>query len=582
VSSQARWALTLMRGLAEAGVRDVVISPGSRSTPFVLAAASVESMREHVVVDERSAAFFALGQARLTGRPSLLICTSGTAAAHYYPAVIEAAQDCIPLLVLSADRPTDLHGCAAPQTVDQLKLYGAYAKRFVEIGEARDDARALRALRREAASAVASTLGPGGGCVHLNARARKPLEPSAGEVTKVAGWSPRLSVGRSVVDADVVRELVGVFQEARRPMIVAGPAALAAGEYAEVVGELSELTGAGLLVDATSQIRFGAAWDRGLRLDHFDLVLGSAVGREELRPDLILQVGRPPTSSAWLRLVAQAPDVRHIVLAAGGWPDAESTARWVIRADVGLTLTALRDAIAGEMEIAGDERWRKRLQGAIELTRVAVMDEVCRDDAAGMSELAAVHVAVESLPDGANLIVGNSLPIRHVDALVPADARSLKVFSQRGANGIDGLVSGAAGVASLSSAPSMLILGDISLLHDIGGLAATRSLSGALIIIALNNGGGRIFEQLPVASRPELAGAMPLFTTPQECDFSGAAALYGLPFHRVTSAGQLRDTLDEVIPGGGVHLLEVVVSPGSAREGTARLVDRVAAELSRR
>jgi len=253
----------------------------------------------------------------------------------------------------------------------------------------------------------------------------------------------------------------------------------------------------------------------------------------------------------------------------------------VIRADVASTLTALRDAIAAETAMSPNELWQERLTKVRDVTRAAVLDEVGRADAAGMSELTAVHIAVESLPEQANLIVGNSLPIRHVDALSPADARELKVFSQRGANGIDGLVSGAAGVASLSSAPSMLILGDVSLLHDIGGLAAAHSAVGPLTIIVLNNGGGRIFEQLPVASRPEFSGAMALFTTPHEYDFAGAAGLYGLPFHRVTSPRELRETLDEVIPLGGTHLVEVVVRPGSAREGLTRLSERVAAELLR-
>jgi len=304
-----------------------------------------------------------------------------------------------------------------------------------------------------------------------------------------------------------------------------------------------------------------------------DLVLDSEWAQQDFTPDLILQLGRPPTSSAWLRWHAAHTEIPHIVLSAQGYPDVESSADWFIQAD----LRHVTGAVLKEMRGAsGDERspWVMTLSRVGAAAREVVAGNLNLSDDAALGELEAAALVVESLPDSANLVVGNSLTIRHVDLLTVGTEKKLAVYSQRGANGIDGLVSGAAGVASCSESPTVLLLGDVSMLHDIGGLALANEVSRPLCIVILNNGGGRIFERLPVASRPDLADAMPSFTTPHGYDFAGAAQLYQLPFHRATTPGELREALKSA-RDGGTHLVEAVVGAKSAGER----LDKMAAEF---
>ncbi len=258
---QVAWAVALLDAFSGAGVEDVIVSPGSRSTPFVLAAAEHPALRCHDIVDERSAAFYALGRARATGRPSLLLCTSGSAPAHYFPAVIEASAAFVPLLVLSADRPFELHGCGASQTVDQLRLYGDHVRWFVDLGAPEPGEAALLSLRRAAVRAVAESLGPTPGPVHVNARARKPLEPSAEALaaqTLRGEWPPvtRVLPTRTLPSDEAVEALGRACLEARDGVIVCGPASVGEREAGGAIRDLARRTGFALLSEATSQVRF--------------------------------------------------------------------------------------------------------------------------------------------------------------------------------------------------------------------------------------------------------------------------------------------------------------------------------------
>ena len=517
------WSRLLMVSLADAGVTEVVLSPGSRSTPFMVAAEREPRLRCHDSIDERAAAFFALGLARVTGRPAALLCTSGTAAAHYYPAVIEASLADVPLVVVTADRPLELQDCGAAQTIDQVKLYGDYVRRFYELGTPDAAPSALAGVRRLVAQAVHFACAPVGGPVHLNARARKPLEPvEAGtdEERALAAHVDRLLQQPLVVahapashpDLDAVALVAERCRATDRGLIVAGPGPLANAGESSAVAELSRRTGFPVLAEATSQLRLAARHDIA-RCDGFDAALRSARFRRSARPDIVVQVGGTPVSTGWERYAAEHQGVTRVVVSPQAWHDPDGTATDLLLGDLGRSLDALVAALDAD---TAPTEWSGLWVEVDRMVWAAVDAELASGDDE-LSEGGAVRTVVERVPAGSLLMVGNSLPIREVDTFCPSGTADVGVLSQRGANGIDGLVAGAAGSAAgaADDRPVTLLLGDISLLHDLGGLALGRGLDVPLVVVVLQNYGGRIFEQLPLATAAGLpAGAMEHVVTP--------------------------------------------------------------------
>ncbi len=605
------WARLLLDSFAAAGVTDVVISPGSRSTPFVAAAIAHPDLTCTDIHDERAAAFYALGQARASGRPSLLLCTSGTAGAHYLPAVIEAAQAHVPLLALTADRPVELTQCAAPQTIDQLKLFGDHARAFFDLGAPEAGDAALRGLRRAAAQAVFTSRWPRPGAVHLNARARKPLEPYPLEDVEPAHAAnpehhrpehhhPEHDLFRRVdalcqqpitrpyapqtqPNAEAIQLLVSACRAARSGLIVAGPAALTqhtqSTQHARhtprtAILRLAALTGYPLLAEATSQLRFFACDaaippDEILHADAFDTLLHSEAFRRTHAPDVVLQVGAPPTSGLWQRYLDEHPRHRRFVLAAHGWNDPGSSAEALIYGDVGDIATAVADQLeqgprrvfhrAADEEDGSTSPWRRSWTLA-NRNAWASADGLLEDTGDPLTEALATRLTVDSTAAGELLALGNSLAVRHVDTWCRARRKDLRVWSQRGANGIDGLIAGTAGAAQAAGRPATLLLGDVSFLHDLGGLACAAQLDVPFVIVVLHNDGGRIFEMLPIARTPGIdAETLRHWTTPHGRDLGPAAQLWGLRHERVRSADDLRRALAEARAAARPTVVEVLV-----------------------
>ncbi len=589
---QAEWARLLIDSLVAAGVHEAVISPGSRSTPFVLAAAAHPGLRCHDVVDERSAAFFALGQGRAAGRPTLLLPTSGTAVANYFPAVIEASASGVPLLVLSADRPVELAACGANQTIDQLKLYGAHARDFFDLGA--PDAvpralRALRALRRTAAQAVFASRWPRPGAVHLNARVRKPLEPgdagtdeeralAAAVGALIDGQAPRPRVPLRLPDGEQVGELAAACRLAERGLIACGPAALAQAGARTLVAELARRTGFPVLREAASQLRFAPELSSSgvIAADSFDGMLKSEHFRARASPELIVQIGRCPTSGAWGRYLAEHAGCAHWVLCADGWQDAQSTATDLVFADLEGCLARLTTRLpaAGRSTTWGD-LWR-----AAESAVQRCVDEELAAAGDALTEGGVARSLVQALPAGSLLALGNSLPIREVDAFSPGGVVDLRVLSQRGASGIDGVTSGALGAASVWRHRVALLVGDLSFLHDLSGLQAARHVGVPVVIVVVQNRGGRIFEQLPLAAHPAAGEVFEHWTTPHEIDLEPAAVMHGLAFERLERRGAFEAALERGLARPGVTLIEAVVPPHGAAEQNRRLQRRVDAALA--
>ncbi|HEU0031354.1 MAG TPA: 2-succinyl-5-enolpyruvyl-6-hydroxy-3-cyclohexene-1-carboxylic-acid synthase [Kofleriaceae bacterium] len=564
---QTIWAQLVARTLADAGVTLAVISPGSRSTPLVAALAAEPRIARVTIIDERAAAFYALGAARATGQPAALVCTSGTAAAHYLPAIVEASLAGVPLIAITADRPPELHDCGASQTIDQQRLYGTFVREFVDLGAPCPGELAARAVRRKLVQAITAARGPAPGPVHVNVPLRKPLEPAQPETADdralaALAWPPlAIAPPRLAPDAAAIRALAATLAAQPLGVIVAGamPAGFAAAR--EAVFALARGTGYPIAAEAGSQLRFGPRPDGVVLLDHLDLIPLP----QRPAPAIVLQLGAEPVAASWPAWLAAARPARF-VLAGERWHDADSTAAQVILGDVELAIAALVPELALH-ELVRRERtaarvawlatWRDLELGARQAARRAL-------DAHPDAETATLAAVLDALPAGARLQIGNSLPIRSIDHVAPIE-RAHAVVTQRGAAGIDGLIASAAG-ATRAGEPVVLVLGDVSFAHDLGGLYAARAATAPLAIVVVDNGGGQIFSGLPVA-RASLGAAFDAhwLTAPELAPAAVATAL-GARGVTATSPAAVAAALDAALATTGVTVIHAPVSVSGAHD----------------
>lgn len=585
-----RWAELLVDSLVRAGARDFVVSPGSRSTPLVLAIAKRDDIRTHVIVDERSAAFFALGQARVANRPSVLVCTSGTAPAHYFPAIIEASASFLPLVALTADRPWEDRDTGASQTIDQVKMFGDYVRHFADLGPPDARASSFRSLVRSAAQAVSASLGPIPGPVHVNVQLRKPLEPV--EVDGRESWEdewdallaspvPRIEQpDRRRLDDAMLDEIARTCASAKRGIVVAGPSPLLAPSDRDAIVGFARSFGFPIFAEATSQLRFGSSDDVAV-FTSFDSALRSQDLRRRLAPDCIVELGAAPTSAGYASLLAEVGRVPRFVIRPYGHSDP--------RGDATMLLKTAPSAFAREIQpkSAAIVRSTAQVEFVAAIAKVEALARRCaRAETAGdaLTEASIAKIAIDALAENSFLVIGNSNPVRDVDAFADPVTRAIHVLHQRGAAGIDGLLSGAAGAASISNRPTLLLAGDLTFLHDVGGCAIASKTKSPLVALVVQNGGGRIFEELPLHASLDAERAFePFFATPEPVDLSHVAAAFGASFARPTTTADLTRALGSALDRGGFTIVEAVVSPhdGSARRARYRksIADAHRAEL---
>ena len=533
--------------LARCGVREACTSPGSRCSPIVLALVRDGRLRCHSHIDERCAGFFAVGAAKASNLPVAITCTSGTAAANLAPAVIEAWEARVPLIVLTADRPPELRDVGAGQAIDQLGLYGSAAKWFFEVGTHDATPERMRWMRMLACRAVWTALDGRPGPVHLNMALREPLVPPAELGPDPTGSRPPRSGGRPWLlrstpgddSAAAGRALAVVARDAHRPLVVAGRAE----PGLEAIAPACARLGWPLLADPLSGARRGAA-----AVAHYDLLLRSASFGAAQRPDLVIRCGDLPTSKplrAWLdgldEGVTQLGFDPH-----SSWQDPSGSLQLVLAADAAATLTAT----AGHAPSA-DPDWLASWRRA-DARAAAAIDGVLGDE---LSEPRVARELGACLPASATLFVASSMPVRDVESYVGVRDDAPRVLCNRGANGIDGTVSSAFGAAAVSDGPVVLLIGDVALAHDIGGLLAARRLGLSLTIVLIDNDGGGIFEFLPVAGERDAFEEH--IATPHGLDFAHAAALYGCRHERVDSVAALRDALVRELTEPGTAILEV-------------------------
>lgn len=536
----------LVDELARAGVTDACLAPGSRSTPLATALFNDDRIRLHVRHDERSAAFLALGLAKASQRPVAVVCTSGSAAANLHPAVVEADTSRVPLLLLTADRPPELRGTAANQTIDQIKMFGSSVRWFCELGAPPEPQVQYwrSAASRACAEARGATAGPAGP-VHINVALREPLVATPGSEIDVAvgargdndSWTATGDGTVAPLPTDIAW-LTERIQATERGLLVVGDTAA---DPRPLVA-LAAAAGWPALAEPQSGVRSGPN-----AVTTYDYLLRDAPFAAAHDPDLVVVVGRLGLSKALLAWLS--PDVEQVLLDRNGaWLDPNRTVRRVIRGDPAITAARVVDDLLDRPDSAWLRSWR-RAEQAVRAAVDAVLDA---DDVP--SEPRSARDLAAALPGGAVLTVASSMPVRDL-ALVMRPRSGLRILANRGASGIDGFVSTALGVAAASEGPAFALAGDLSLLHDQNGLLPSPTGRGDLVLVVLNNDGGGIFSFLPQARYPR--GYETLFGTPHGIDFEQLARLYGLTYARLEQAAALEDTVLRASAAGGVHLVEV-------------------------
>ena len=581
-NSNTLYANVFVDALVAAGLKRVCFLPGSRHTPLILAfARHGHAIDIYSHLDERSAAFFALGLATAANEPVALVCTSGSAAANFFPAIVEAQQSRLPLLVLSADRPHELRHSGANQTIDQVKLYGDAVAWFVDapLPEADPPPNALRNLRTLAARALDKTKR---GVAHINLPFRKPFEPDDddSEAMKIDRSEPTRFLSATQSDASALDDLMSGEILAKRGIIYFGHGACRTAAEARTLmrwaSRVSRLSGFPILAEYTSNMRSVGSFTGELYqpLGAFESYISSdACDFKSI--DVLIRFGAPPLSKAMQDLMAEAELKHHIYCSRDGeWADDTHSITDLVRFEAS---SAAASQVVDVPPLRADTVFRDRLHRAEQVAWNVIDREM---EAGDYFDGAAVYDVVNLMPADGLIFAGNSLPVRQLDQFGKPSDKPILAFANRGASGIDGNISAALGVgAAYRDRPLVAIVGDITFYHDMNGLLAVKRCGVPVTIVLLNNAGGGIFHRLPI-NRFEPAFS-DYFITAHGLDFSHAAQLYGLNYRRADDREALRQAFSESVAGGGSTLIEVRTDARFDLRRREQIMATVRAEVER-
>jgi 2-succinyl-5-enolpyruvyl-6-hydroxy-3-cyclohexene-1-carboxylate synthase len=538
--------------LVQTGVTDVVVSPGSRSTPMAMVLAEHPEIKLHVHVDERSAAFFALGIAKVTNQPVAILCTSGTAAANYFPAIVEARYSRVPLIVLTADRPHELREVGAPQAIDQIHLYGNHVKWFAEMALPENNHEIIRYARTICARAAAIARQAPAGPVHLNFPFREPLIPQLDENLFQVSERPTGYVcvrnGELSISEDLFKDIGSKLKGNAKGIIVCGN--IADEKFAAAVTSLADTLKFPILADPLSQLRSGKH-----SLEHvveaYDTFLRNEDAKSSLKPDVILRFGAMPISKALTIFLKENLQAQQFVIdGAGGWRDPGLLSTEMIYCNETIFCEKILSYVECNETSAYLKNW-KEINALTKSTMALIRDTT------ELSEGRLFYQLIDMLPEGATLFVGNSMPIRDLDSFFLNNDKSIKVIANRGANGIDGTVSTALG-AALYSKPLYLVLGDLTFFHDLNGLISAKLYDIDIQIILVNNNGGGIFSFLPQSEHPKNFEL--LFGTPLNIEFEHAVRMFGGNFTKVEDWNHLGSAIENGNQAKGINVFELVTN----------------------
>jgi 2-succinyl-5-enolpyruvyl-6-hydroxy-3-cyclohexene-1-carboxylate synthase len=577
------WAEIFVDELSRCGLQDVCIAPGSRSTPLTLAFYAHPSIRIYSHLDERSAGFFGLGLAIAGDRPVALLCTSGTAGANFFPAIIEAEMSQVPLLVLTADRPPELRHSGANQTIDQVKMFGDHVLWAVDNALPEEDPPdiALRNLRTLAARAMAVANGIRKGPVHLNFPFRKPLEPKSVETWLHSDYikngklrpvrQPFTTIERGEIRPtdEQIKFLSDLISTRQRGIIICGPLC-PGGDFPKVIGNLARRCNYPLFADPLSGLRFGPHVPQSPIVGSYENFLNDSIPL--LQPELVLYFGAVPTAKNLNRYLAGCDSAVHIHVRENGvWADENHVISHVFQVDPRALCQALYERQAPTRKSNWLDMWLQiEAESWRELTKV--MDQLDFDGAY-------VYDLLELLTDDNDLFAGNSLPVRHVVQFGKPQQKSIHIFANRGASGIDGNISTGLGIAGHGRHQTTILTGDITFYHDSNGLLGLRNLPSVdITFIVLNNDGGGIFHRLPVARfEPPFKQ---LFQASHELDLSSIAKTYDLDYYKVQDRQDLQALFIETQAQGKPRLIEIKTDPSQDNQSREYLESAIRQNLA--
>lgn len=557
------WSTIFVRALYENGVRDVILSPGSRSTPLTLAFAAHPGFRKTTIIDERSAAFTALGIAKSSGVPACLVCTSGTALANYMPAVIEASQSSVPLIIASADRPPHLRGIGASQTIDQVKLFGNYPVFFHEAGEPKESNKSILRLERSALQAVQSSKEKGG-VSHINFSFTKPFEPDPHFLENVelenekhsrrSYGAYKVSIGNSSFGDNFWSDLIS----AERPIVIIGSAVPVVSFDSAI--QLSKVLNAPILAEPASNISASK-----FTISGFDGFLRNSEIAASLAPDLILRFGEEPVSKALTNFLASNSEIMQIRFRYNSDIKDES-----LSAHKSITLRSELEIpeVSGSTEKDWLKTWRKHQKSFGNFRQELLFPTSPLTDGYVFSSVTSL------LPKKSFSMVSNSFPVRDISLFGDFDGK--EIYANRGAAGIDGITSTAIGLSLSLKKTGVLFIGDIAFLHDSNALLNTKYVSETLIIIVLNNGGGTIFRMLPINEQKNKYSDY--FETPQNVSIAALCRAHKIKHMLISRPEQLISSFEDTLEKKGVYVMECMTDADDSMELRRKLWNYVPAE----
>jgi len=549
-NTNSLWASVAVETLARLGLQTAIVCPGSRSTPLTYAFAKHPTIEALPILDERSAAFFALGMVKRQHRPVALVCTSGTAGANFYPAVIEAYESGLPLLVFTADRPPEMRDCASGQTIDQHKLYGGFTKHFSELAVPVASLDMLSYLRQTLVSAWGRAIAPRPGPIHFNCPFRDPLPPIPdGSTDALATTFDPVSFFSTVVPRRVSFERTHLpikqWQRYEKGLIIAGPTSPENPHaYCQSVSELATTLGWPVLAEGLSPLRNYASLNNTL-ISTYDLVLRNPSQFDALAPQAVIQLGPLPISKVLRQWLHTTQPQRWIIGSQRNLDPLHGPTHF-LSADM-RCLDQLK-SFEGRSPTVYAQQWLSYEQITCQHLDAKLTTETA------LVESKVVWLLSRHLPAKTPLFIANSMPVRDIEYFWPPNDRQIQPIFSRGANGIDGTLSTAMGLAHHNQ-PSVLLTGDLAFLHDTNGLLNVAALHGSLTVVLINNHGGGIFEMLPISQfEPEFET---YFVTPQQVNFEGLCGAYGASYRQITQVEDLIKAV-EMLPEKGLRVLEVV------------------------
>jgi len=561
------WAKIFIDQLAYIGVRYACISPGSRSTPLTYTLSRNRKIKSFIHFDERSSAFLALGIAKSTNKPVIVVTTSGTAVVELYPAIVEAYQQRVPLIICTADRPPELIGSGANQTINQHNIFKNHIQWFRDLGLPSLNESGLHYLQKVAIKAFQKSLIENSGPVHLNFPFRKPLEPFTvtDEINKkVIDIKPqKLFQNKSdkvSLKSRIINKITLELVNHKKGIIIVGPMNYNS-DLMISIKKLSTLLKYPILADGLSQLRFGVTIKDKNVLCNYSSFLQSNCFVDKNNPEIILQFGRTPTSSTLERFLSETTADRYLINHFGDKFDPSGKSKKILS----LHPKDFCENLISELKFIKINRRKSRWQyNFIKAETTSEELKIKRiENSKSLNEPSIISTVIKFLPSRSNIFIGNSLPVRDLDYFFSNTSKKIVVHFNRGASGIDGVTSTALGIA-IKRKPSVLITGDLSFLHDLGALSLASKYSIPLLIIVINNNGGGIFQSLPIANRINRFNEY--FITPHNLELSKIVKSFGVNYQLIDSRSNLKSTILKNLKKTSATVVEIQTDAGKSVE----------------